>query len=94
MVQKTNKNHIRLKRTAKENDLTQEMVYRILMLHELGISPEAIRQDVFETCHAKVSLSLINKTTNKMNYLVDEWLNRLRRGIGASDVPYQTSIRV
>jgi len=87
MVQKTNKSHINRKKVAKENDLTQEIVSRILTLHELGISPEAIRQDIYETCHAKVSLSMINRTTNKMDCLVEEWLNRLGRSIGASYVP-------
>jgi hypothetical protein len=81
MVQKTNENHIRRTRVTKENDLTQEMVFQILMLHELGIPPEAIRLNLYEICHAKVPCRLINRTTNKMDCLMEEWLNRIRRSI-------------
>jgi hypothetical protein len=82
MVQKTNKSHIHRKRVTKENYLTQEMVSRILMLHELGIPPEAIRLNLYETCHAEVPFRLIKGTTDKLDCLVEEWLNRLRRSIG------------
>jgi len=49
------------------------------MLHELGIPPEAIRLNLYQTCHAKVPFHLIKGTTDKLDYLVEEWLNRLRR---------------
>jgi len=82
MVQKTDESPMHQKRVTKEHDLTHEMVSRILMLHELGIPPKAIRLNLYETCHAKVPFRLINRTTDKMDCLVEEWLNRLRRSIG------------
>jgi len=82
MIQKTNKSHIHRKRVTKENYLTQEMISRILMLHELGIPPEAIRLNLYETCHTKVPFRLIKRTTDKLDRLIEEWLNRLRRSIG------------
>jgi hypothetical protein len=85
MVQKTNKKPIHRKRVIKENDLTQKIVSRILMLHELGIPAEAIRLDIYETCHAKVSICLINRITVKTDCLVEEWLNRMKRSIGAEN---------
>jgi hypothetical protein len=85
MAGKTDKRHIRRKKVTKENELTQEMVSRIVSLHELGMPPEAIRLSLYETCHANVSFRLINRATNKIDHLVEEWLNRLRRSIAGSE---------
>jgi len=87
MVQKTNKSRIHRKKVTKENDLTQEMISRILMLHELGVPPEAMRLDLCETCHAKVPFRFISMTTDKMDSPVEEWLNRMRNSIGRGYVP-------
>jgi hypothetical protein len=82
MAQKREENHIHRKKVSNENDLPQEIASQILSLHELGILPAAIRINLSEICHAKVSLRLINRTVNKMDYLIEEWLNRLKRSIG------------
>jgi len=81
MIQKMDKSHTHRKRITKKHDLTQEMISRILMLHELGIPPETIRLNLSETCHAKIPFRLIKRTTDKMDRLIEEWLNRLRRSI-------------
>jgi len=81
MVQKTDESHIHRKKVTKEHDLNWEMVSQILMLHGLRILPEAIRLNLYGTCHAKIPLRLINRTTDKMDCLVEEWLNHLMRSI-------------
>jgi hypothetical protein len=63
------------------NELPQDMVFRILLLHELGLPQEAIRINLYEVWRVKVSLALINGITDKVDRLVDEWLNRLRCSI-------------
>jgi hypothetical protein len=73
---------IHRKKVTKEDDLTQEMISQILLLHESGVAPEAIQLDLYETCHAQVSSRLINRTTGKMDCLVEDWLKRLKDGIG------------
>jgi len=59
--------------------LTQEMIIRILMLHELGQSQKAIQLNLLKTFHIKVSFKLINGITDKADRLVEEWLDSLRR---------------
>ncbi|MDR2921727.1 MAG: hypothetical protein LBU85_00105 [Treponema sp.] len=60
------------------NSLTQEMIFRILMLHELGQSQKAIQLDLFKAFHIKISFKLINGITEKADRLVEEWLDSLR----------------
>jgi transposase-like protein len=59
--------------------LTQDMISHILRLHELGLSQKAIRINLYEIYHIKVSLSQINRITGKVDHLVNEWLDRLRK---------------
>jgi transposase-like protein len=73
---------IRRKKVTKEDDLTQEMISQILLLHESGVAPKAIQLNLHETCHANVSSRLINRTTDKMDCLVEDWLKRLKGSIG------------
>jgi hypothetical protein len=61
------------------NGLTQEMIFRILMLHELGQSQKTIQMDLFKAFHIKISFKLINGITEKADRLVEEWLDSLRR---------------
>jgi hypothetical protein len=58
--------YIHRKKVTKEHDVTQKILSRILMLHESGIPPEAIRLNLYETCQVKVSLRLINRAVGKM----------------------------
>jgi len=60
------------------NGLTQEMIFRILILHELGQSKKAIQQDLFKAYRIKVSFRLINGITEKEDRMVEEWLDSLR----------------
>jgi len=59
--------------------LTQDMISHILQLHELGLSQKAIRVNLYEIYHFKASLSQINRITGKVDYLVNEWLDRLKK---------------
>jgi transposase-like protein len=62
-----------------DDGLTQDMISHILRLHELGLSQKAIRINLYEIYHIKVSLSQINRITGKVDHLVNEWLDRLRK---------------
>jgi hypothetical protein len=59
--------------------LTQDMISHILQLHELGLSKKAIRINLYEAYNFKASLSQINIITNKVDHLVNEWLDRLMK---------------
>jgi hypothetical protein len=59
------------------NVLTQDMIFHILHLHELGLSLKAIRINLYEVYNFKASLSQINMVTDKADHLVNEWLDRL-----------------
>jgi len=60
------------------NGLTQEMIFRILILHELGQSKKAIQLDLLKAYRVKVSFRLINGITEKEDRMVEEWLDSLR----------------
>ncbi|MDR2730638.1 MAG: hypothetical protein LBB81_07060 [Treponema sp.] len=55
------------------------MISHILQLHEFGLSQKAIRINLYEAYNFKASLSQINMVTDKVDHLVNEWLDRLMK---------------
>jgi transposase-like protein len=62
----------------KTDELTQDIISHILQLYEFGLSQKAIQINLYEIYHLKISLSQIKKITDKVNSLVNEWLERLK----------------
>lgn len=61
--------------------LGSELIFRIVLLHELGQPCGMIQRNLDETCHAKVSPQLIARITGKADCLVEEWIDSLRASI-------------
>ena len=68
-------------RNEAGNDLTREMVFRIVLLHELGLPQRAIQQNFDELYHVNVPIKQISGITDKADRLVEEWLARLMSSI-------------